>query len=115
MTGRSVAHTGRGVLAAALGLILLVALGCSGPGHNRRGDRDHSRDAVITFDCPVRDAEVWVDGRYLVDGLRRGISLAPGDYRIEIRHDRYHTLYFEVTVAAGEHRVITARPAEILP
>ncbi len=114
MTRRPALRPGsRGAVAMTLGLALLLVAACSGPGQNRR--RDHSRDAVITFDCPVRDAEVWVDGRYLVDGLRRGISLAPGDYRIEIRHDRYHTLYFEVTVAAGEHRVITARPAEILP
>ncbi len=99
-------------LVALLGLVALLATGCPGAGgQTRRG----AGDAVIQFDCPVADAEVWLDGRYLVDALRRGISVAPGTYRIEVRHDRYHSFYTEVTVHKGERRVVEVRLAEILP
>lgn len=99
-------------LLALLALVGVLAAGCPGGGGHARRSGD---DSVIQFDCPVADAEVWVNGKYLVDALRRGISIAPGTYRIEVRHDLYHTFYAEVTVGKGEKRVVEVRLAEILP
>ena len=99
-------------VAFAFTLIAGLASGC--PGGGREASRD-TGDAVIQFDCPVADAEVWVNGRYLADALRRGISIAPGTHRIAVRHDRYHTFFAEVTVRKREHRVVEVRLAEILP
>jgi hypothetical protein len=98
-----------------VGVIGLVALlgACSGPARTVKGpDRN---DAIITFDCGVADAEVWVNERFYVDGLKRGIAVGAGSYRIEVRHDRYHTFYLELTVKARERRPIKVELAEILP
>ncbi len=98
----------------ALLLLLALALapaGCSGtPPHTDRSDQ-----AVVRFQTPVRDAELWFDGIYYADGLRKGLQVAPGTHRIEIRHDRYHTWYAEVTVARGEQKTVAVDLAEILP
>jgi hypothetical protein len=99
---------------AALLVAALALLFSACPGGARDAARSSS-DGVIHFDCPVADAEVWVNGRYLEDGLRRGIAIAPGTHRIEVRHDDYHTFYAEVTVGRGERRVVEVRLAEILP
>ncbi len=98
---------------AIAGLVTILLLACSGP--QRSPTRQDPDAAVISFDCPISDAEVWVDGRFFEEGLRRGIAIGPGTYRIEIRHDRYHTFYAEVTVEKRARRVITVRLAEILP
>jgi len=98
--------------AAVLALLGAFLLGCPGGG---RGASRSADDAVILFDCPVADAEVWLNGQYLVDALRRGISIAPGTHRIAVRHDHYHTFFAEVTVSKGQRRVVEVRLAEILP
>ncbi len=99
---------GRPALLLALALALAA---CSGTAPHT----DHSDQAVIRFQTPVRDAEVWFDGIYYADGLRKGLVVKPGSHRIEIRHDRYHTWYAEVTVARGEQRTVAVDLAEILP
>jgi len=101
-----------GALVAALALAAVLLAGC--PGGAAQAKR-RAGDAVIQFHCPVADAEVWVDGQYVVEALRRGISIAPGTHRIEVRHDRYHTFYAEVTVRKNERLVVEVRLAEILP
>jgi hypothetical protein len=100
----------RPALPLLLALVLALA-GCSGAApHPARSDH-----AVIRFHTPVTDAELWFDGIYYADGLRKGVEVKPGNHRIEIRHDRYHTWYAEVRVAAGEQRTVAVDLAEILP
>lgn len=74
-------------------------------------------DAIVLIQCEVADAELWVDDRFVaeVGRLRRGIALSPGDHRIEVRHDRYHTHYEEIQVAARERRTVAVELAESLP
>jgi hypothetical protein len=109
---RRVAHAPAFALAIAFALLVGVQAGCPGGARNAGSD---SGEAVIQFQCQVSDAEVWVNGRFLADALRRGISIAPGTHRIAVRHDRYHTFFAEVTVRKGERRVLEVRLAEILP
>jgi len=92
-------------------LALLIAAACSGaPARPEPGTT-----AVLRFHVPASDAELWVDGVYYGDGVRRGVRLAPGEHRLEIRHDRYHTWYAEISVKAGEERTVDVDLAEILP
>lgn len=108
--------TGPGRGLAALGVALGVALAsaCGGPSSAATARADA---AVLAFDCPVADAEVWIDGRYQAPcgQLGGGVRLAPGAHRIEVRHDRYHAFYDTVEVAAKERRRVTVELAEVLP
>lgn len=97
---------------------LLLGLGaCAGSrstGARAVAQRD---DAVVVIECPVADAELWVDDRYVgqVGRLGGGIALGAGEHRIELRHDRYHTHYQAITVASRERRTVVVQLAEILP
>ncbi len=57
----------------------------------------------LTVDCPVPGAEV------LIDGESRGVTplapfeLAPGEYRVTVRADRYREFTAEVTVEGAGH------------
>jgi hypothetical protein len=96
-------------------VLLAAVVACGGPGSNRPGvDAD---DAVITFETTVEDASLWINGRYIAElgALSKGVSLSPGDHRIEIRHDDYHTQYVELSLAKRETRVVAVELAEILP
>jgi hypothetical protein len=93
---------------------LAIAAACGGA---RRGGIDPD-DAVVAFDCPVRDASVWVNGRYIqpIRDLAGGIALAPGKpHFVQVKHDRYHTFYAELTLTKRERRTIVVRMAEVLP
>src|SRR5690606_27873363 len=94
---------------------LLHALGCGG-SQATRDSAARARDAVVMIECPVADAELWVDDRFVshLGRLKRGVAVSPGAHRIEIRHDRYHTHYEELTVEARERRTLTVELAEIL-
>ncbi len=103
----------------ALGLALLAMPtlpSCSTTGSGRRAAIPRG-DAVIKFDCPVRDAELWVDDRFIAEigHLGGGIALSPGAHRIEIRHDRYHAHYQEIAVKRRERRTLEVDLAERLP
>lgn len=99
------------LLAAALALSA-----CGGhPPRSRLAPRPN--DAIVTLDCDVKDAEVWVDGRFeaRVYDFRGGMALAPGEHKIVIRHDQYHDQYVELDLEPRERRVLEVRLAEILP
>jgi hypothetical protein len=87
-------------------------LGAAAPSAPRR-----PADAVVALDCPLADAEVWVDGRFsaLVGDFRGGMALSPGTHQIVIRHDRYHDAYTELELKPGERRALAIRLAERLP
>ena len=94
--------------AASLGALVMCALAaCAGA----RAGESRQTDALIFIDCAVGDAVVWIDDRPVgaVSELADGVLLAPGEHRLEIRHDRYHTHYAELTArAAGRSRLVVA-------
>lgn len=91
-------------------LLVLAFAACAG-----RSAPPAPASALVEFDSNVADAEVWVDDVFHPEALRRGIRLRAGAHRIELRHDEFHTRYFEVTLVAGESRRLDASMAEVLP
>ena len=107
--------------ARTVALAFLVALASVGlaacPGQSFSPTRTSKNDAIVTIRCNVADAELWVDDRFVseVGNLRRGVALDPGEHRIELRHDSYHTQYTEITVSAREQRTLAIELIEVLP
>jgi hypothetical protein len=50
-----------------------------------------------------------------VSELKRAFRLRPGDHRIEIRHDGYHSMYYELSVGAGTRHTLQVDLAKRLP
>lgn len=93
-------------------VLALVFVSCGGTQATRSGK---SSSAVVKFDSEIKGGEVWFNGRLVPGALRNGVEVPPGNYRIEVRHERYHTVYFELTVKSGDTRTLMVRPAEVLP
>jgi hypothetical protein len=72
---------------------------------------------VLVIECPVSDAAVWIDDRYVAEVREagRGFALAPGLHRVEVRHDAYHAYFGEVTLGAGATQTVHVELAERLP
>ncbi len=72
---------------------------------------------IVSLQCDVADAEVWVDGRYFreVRELSGAFRLRAGDHRIEVRHDDYHSMYYELSVGAGTRHTVRVELAKRLP
>jgi hypothetical protein len=102
----------RSVSLAAAWLCAALLVACSGAPV-----RKDQSDALVLIKCDVDDAEVWVDGRYLREmrELRKGIAIAPGKHRIEVRHSEYHSLYFELDLAPRQRKRLDASLAPRLP
>lgn len=95
-------------------LASLVALGC-GPRVAPGGVT--SDDAIVLVQSNVRDAQVFVDGRFVasLDALRGGIALEPGAHRLELRHEEYFSSYVELELGRAERKKIAVQLAAILP
>lgn len=74
-------------------------------------------DAIVVLQSNVRDAQVYVDGRFIasLDALRGGVAVEPGTHRVELRHEDYFSSYLELRVARAERKKIRVDMAEILP
>ena len=101
----------RWVISLALAIALFAACAAvSPPAPAHRG-------AVLEVVCPVADAVLWVDGRYVAQlrDLPGGLALPPGHHQIELHHDRYHAYYGDIDLAAGQHLRVDVQLAEALP
>lgn len=99
-------------MAAAALVSLVFAVGC---GAQAKPKTDN--DAVIYLKTSVSDAKVYVNGHFIrqIKDLHGGLALSPGRHRIEIQHDRYHTVYLDLKVEKRERRTIPVKLAEVLP
>lgn len=97
---------------AALLVLLALAAACGG----RAGAGDSADRAVLVIESPVADAVLWVDGRYVAQlrDIRGGVRLPPGRHQIEVRHDRYHAYYGELTLRRDQRLRLTIELAERL-
>lgn len=105
------------MIAARALAFVAIAIACAcGPAQRPRG-AVRPDDAIVYVTCDVPDAAVWVNDRLvgLVRDVGGGIALSAGTHRIELRHDRYHTTYLELTVAARERKTVPVELAEVLP
>lgn len=116
MSGPSSLSSARGFLSALLFVTVLLAIWLPGCGAART-PAVRSDQAVLEVSCPVADAVLWVDGRYLAQlrDLRGGVALPPGRHQIELHHDRHHAYYGEIVLRRGERRRIEVPLAEALP
>lgn len=101
----------------ALGLACIAAIAASAcaPKAGSRGAT--SNDAVIYLKSNVRDAQLYVDGRFIapLDALGGGVALSPGAHRLELRHEDYFSSYVELQLARAERKRLALDLAAILP
>jgi hypothetical protein len=96
---------------ALVALALLAA--CAGhPPPPAEGER-----AVLFVACPVRDAALWVDGRFVAEiaEVARGLAMPAGRHRIELRHAGFFDYYGVVELAPHERKRLAIELAERLP
>ena len=80
-------------------------------------NRVTSGASIIYITSNVGDAQVYVDGRFIapLDALRGGVAVAPGEHRVELRHDDYFSSYREVQVARSARQKLVIDMAAMLP
>jgi hypothetical protein len=94
--------------------LLLVLVACGGKTVTTGVTRE---DAILSIRSNVRDAQVYVDGRFVtpLDAAGGGIAVTPGTHRFELRHEDYFSSYLELTLAKAERRKVSMELAPILP
>lgn len=95
--------------------LVVMALAACGPKVGPNGVT--SEDAIVKFASNVRDAQVFVDGRFIapLSALRGGVAVEPGTHRFELRHDDYFSRYLEVELHRAERKSVSLDMAPILP
>lgn len=73
--------------------------------------------AIIYITSNVRDAQVYVDGRFIaaLDALTGGVAVEPGSHRLELRHDDYFSSYLEVQLAHAARKKLAIEMSAMLP
>ncbi|MBI4510692.1 MAG: hypothetical protein HY698_13745 [Deltaproteobacteria bacterium] len=101
--------------ASLLALALFVPLGCLPPAYSIY-ERPLPPGGVLMVRGALSDSVLWVDGKMIgeLGDYPEGVRLPPGEHLIEIRHERYHTRYFEIRLADGEVRAVEVTLAEVL-
>jgi hypothetical protein len=101
-------------LCAAFALVTPLLGACPSAGGASAATRAPS--ALLMVQCDVVDATIWVDERPIaqVRDARGGLRLHAGAHRVEIRHDRFHTRYYELELAQGETRTLDVKLVEVL-
>ena len=76
-----------------------------------------SNDAIVYVKSNVRDAQVYIDGRFVapLNALGGGVAVAAGTHRFELRHEDYFSSYLELRLARAERKKIVMEMAAILP
>lgn len=95
-------------------VLAFAAAGCSSVVHPRRNPAD---DAIVYVRSNVRDAQVYVDGRFIapLDAMGGGVSVEPGLHRLELRRDDYFSSYLELELKRAERRKVQLEMAPVLP
>jgi hypothetical protein len=95
--------------------VLVVVLAACGPKVGPNGVS--SNDAIVHFKSNVRDAQMFVDGRFIapLSALGGGVAVEPGVHRFELRHDDYFSSYLELSLGTAERRKVAMDLAPVLP
>lgn len=96
-------------------LVAALALAACGPKVGPNGVS--SSDAIVKVSSNVRDAQMFVDGRFIapLTALGGGVAVEPGVHRFELRHDDYFSSYLELTLGKAERRKVAMDLAPVLP
>jgi len=86
-------------------------------GAGAQASRVTSDDAILYLKSNVRDAQLYIDGRFIapLDALGGGVAVGPGTHRLELRREDYFSSYLELRVAHAERRKIVMNMAVTLP
>jgi len=95
----------------------LLALAVVACGPKRGPNGASASDAILVVRSNVRDAQVYIDGRFIasLEALHGGLALEPGAHRLELRRDEYFSRYLEVSLARAERKQVTLEMSAILP
>ena len=96
-------------------VLLAIAVAACGPKVGPNGVT--SDDAIVIVKSNVRDAQVYLDGRFVasLEALGGGVAVAPGMHRMELRHDDFFSGYLEMDLKRAERRKVTLALAPVLP
>jgi hypothetical protein len=87
--------------------------------HGQQVDSNHvsPTDAIFSIHTNVRDAALWVDGKFVssLDALPGGIAMGAGHHRIELRHDDYFSNYLDLDAKRAQRGTLDLQLAPILP
>jgi len=74
-------------------------------------------DAIVYVKSNVRDAQVYLDGRFIapLDALGGGVAVEAGTHRLELRHDDFFSSYLELKLARAERKKVALPMAPVLP
>lgn len=99
---------------AALLLGLALATGCGATAGSAGATR---ADAIVLVQSNVRDAQIFIDGRFItfLHAAGAGIAVTPGVHRFELRHEDYFSSYLELTLARAERKKVSMALLPILP
>lgn len=95
-------------------VVVLGLAACAGTPKARRNPAD---DAIVYVRSNVRDAQVYVDGRFIapLDAMGGGVSVEAGLHRLELRRDDYFSSYLELDLKKAERRKVSLEMAPVLP
>lgn len=95
--------------------LMVSWLTACGPGVSTT--RVTADDAILYLRSNVRDAQLYIDGRFIaaLDALGGGVAVEPGTHRLELRREDYFSSYLELRVAHSERRKIVMNMAATLP
>ena len=96
-------------------VLLAIAVAACGPKVGPNGVT--SDDAIVIVKSNVRDAQVYLDGRFVasLEALGGGVAVAPGVHRMELRHDDFFSGYLELDLTRAERRKVSLALAPVLP
>jgi hypothetical protein len=97
-------------------LALVIALAACGGSATQVGGVQRE-DAIVQLKSNVRDAQLYVDGRFIAPlyAIGGGVAVVPGTHRFELRHEAHFSSYLELKLARSERRQVTLDLAPILP
>jgi hypothetical protein len=106
---------GFGAGAVVVAVAVVVGVAACGPKVAPNGVT--ADDAIVYVKSNVRDAQVYLDGRYIasLDVLGGGVAVEPGVHRMELRHDDYFSSYLELDLRRAERKKVSLSLAPILP
>jgi hypothetical protein len=100
----------------ALAALLAASACASGGGTGAAAARARAESALVLVRCEVADATIWVDDHPVaqIRDARGGLRLRAGAHHVEVRHDRFHTRYYELSLASGETKTLEVNLVEVL-
>ncbi len=95
-------------------LVLVALAGCGAASSSGGAARS---DAIVLVQSNVRDAQIFIDGRFItfLHAAGAGIALKPGVHRFELRHDDYFSSYLELSLTRAERKKVSMAMSPILP